>query len=256
MRFGVCTGFEHVPILKRLGYDYIEGDLEAVSRFDASQLSETDALLRDNTLFMETANHFFPPEIRLCGDETDPKAIRDYTLRAFDHAVRLGLELAVLGSGPARQRPAGYDPLKAHTQLLEALRQIGDAARQYSVLVALEPLNREECNQMNTLTETLAFSKELNHPNICLLADLYHMEKEGEPFTILREAGGRLRHIHFNRPVKPRSFPARRDGYDYAPFACALRRSGYTGRVSVEARCAHFSADADASLSLMWELFQ
>lgn len=256
MQFGICTGFEHVPILKRLGYDYLEGDLAALSRFDAVQISRAEAGLRANGLFMEIANRFFSPEIRLCGEEARLEKIREYTLRAFDHAVRLGLELAVLGSGAARQRPEGCAPQKARAQLLEALNEAGDAARQYGVMIAVEPLNREECNQLSTISETLAFLEELRHPNVGVAADLYHMEMEGEPFTNLAAAGDRLFHIHFNRPAKPRSFPARQDGYDYTAFAGALRHSGYTGRISIEARSENFAADADASLSLMWQLFQ
>lgn len=256
MRFGICTGFEQIPVLKRLGYDYIECDLTALTRYDAAQVSRAAAILRANGLFMETANRFFSPAIKLCGENTNLGTIRAYTLRAFDRAVELGLELVVLGSGAARQRPKGCDPQKAHAQLLEALNEVGEAARQYDVQVAVEPLSRNECNQLNTISETAAFLDELRHPNVGMVVDLYHMIQEGVPFSDLAVAGRLLRHIHFNRPVRPRAFPVHTDGYDYAAFAAALRCSGYTGRVSIEAGSDNFTADADASLSLMWALFQ
>ena len=255
MRYGVCRGLECAPDLKQLGYDYIEGSLSGLSCLQPAQLEQAEALLRANEMPMEAANCFLPSELRLCGEEADPLAVREYALRTLEMGVRLGLKVAVLGSGGARRRPEGYPPQKAREQLLHSLEVLGEAARQYQVTIAVEPLNREECNQLNTLAETAELLEELNCPHLRLTVDLYHMVVEMEPLSVLQQVGRLIAHVHLNRPVKPRAFPARGDGYDYAPFIRSLHEIGYKGRVSIEAGCQDFQRDAGEALKLMQKGF-
>lgn len=255
MRYGVCADWKRAPELKQLGYDYIESGLSGLSCLQPAQLEQAEMLLHANGLSMEAANRFLPSELRLCGEEADPPAVREYALRTLELGARLGLKVAVLGSGGARRCPEGYPPKKAREQLLYSLEVIGEAARQYQVTIAVEPLNREECNQLNTLAETAALLRELNCPNLRLTVDLYHMVMEREPLSVLQQVGSLIAHVHLNRPVKPRAFPARGDGYDYVPFIRALRGIGYEGRVSIEAGYQDFQKDAGAALELMQKSF-
>jgi sugar phosphate isomerase/epimerase len=72
----------------------------------------------------------------------------------------------------------------------------------------------------------------LNHPHVKLLADLYHVEAEKEPFVNIAAAGKRLAHIHLATP----SIPATGTGIDYDMhgYIAAVRKAGYDGRMTVE----------------------
>lgn len=51
-----------------------------------------------------------------------------------------------------------------------------------------------------------------------------------------------------------RIFPAEGDGYNYAPFVQAVKKAGYDGRMSIEANCINFEAEAAEGLKMMKKL--
>lgn len=53
-----------------------------------------------------------------------------------------------------------------------------------------------------------------------------------------------------------RIFPAEGDGYNYAPFVQAVKKAGYDGRMSIEANCINFEAEAAEGLKMMKKLFE
>lgn len=91
------------------------------------------------------------------------------------------------------------------------------------------------------------------------------MVMENEDFGALRYARDKLIHIHFSNPTAKdspnggkmkRIFPAEGDGYNYAPFAEAVKEAGYDGRMSIEANCINFEAEAAEGLKMMKKLFE
>lgn len=86
-----------------------------------------------------------------------------------------------------------------------------------------------------------------------------------EDFGALRYAGDKLIHIHFSNPTAKdspnggkmkRIFPAEGDGYNYAPFVQAVKKAGYDGRMSIEANCINFEAEAAEGLKMMKNLLE
>jgi len=254
MRFGLCADWEDAALLERLGYDYLEGNLSVLAYMDDEDLQETKRLLDAASLRCEVCNCFFPSHMKLTGEEADLSAIREYSKRALENAAALGLQIAVLGSGRARQAPPGFDRQRALAQLKEVFRAVADIAAQYAVTVALEPLQAGECNLLNRATEADALAAELNHPNLRVLADIFHMYRGGEDYGVIPAMRTKLAHVHFCDPTR-RWYPKQSDTYDYGGFAAALKASGYGGRISVEADYGDFESDAKDALELMRKLF-
>ena len=129
--------------------------------------------------------------------------------------------------------PEGFDDVKrAWEQLADAARLAAEIAAKYGVLIAMEPLYKSACNFFNRVDQGSAFVDRIAHPNLKLLADLYHVAAENEPLSNIAAAGARLAHIHVATP----SIPETREGvdYDFQGFFHALKQAGYDGRVSVE----------------------
>ena len=105
MRFGTCVGFDKLESAAKLGYDYLESNLGHIKSLSEQELKETKAMLDGYGAKLEAANCFFPGEIHLAGEDADIEIIRDYTRRAFDNAVFLGIKTCVLGSGRSRSVP-------------------------------------------------------------------------------------------------------------------------------------------------------
>lgn len=264
MKLGTCAGLDKFEAAAEIGYDYLESNLGVIKNLNRTQLGEAKKILDGHEIKLEATNCFFPGEIHLAGDDaTTLDEIKDYTCRAFENAKLLGAETCVLGSGRTRSVPEGFDRERGVGQVLDAVRAIGEIAKEYGIRVAIEPLNSLESNIFTTVRETADTCRELGLDNVCVLADIYHMVMEKEDFSSLSYASDKLIHVHFSNPValgatgtSKRIFPAEGDGYNYAPFVKALSDAGYDGRISIEAGCNCFETEAAEGLRMMKKLFK
>jgi sugar phosphate isomerase/epimerase len=254
MRYGICSGYERAEIIKKGGFDYLEGNLGSISRMTVQELKEAERVLKENGLKYESTNCFFPGEVKIVGEEFDIKKIKDYTRMALEKAVSLGVVTSVLGSGGSRRMPEGYSAQKACEQMLEAIYSVGEIAKEYSVTIAIEPLNRRETNTLNSVAEVYDFCMKLSHPNVKVLADLFHVHVENEDMSVIENCGSMLYHIHLSNPVL-RAWPKPDDEYDYAPFASALKKIGYNNRISIEAGSKDVNSDIGPALEVMKKFF-
>ena len=82
--------------------------------------------------------------------------------------------------------------------------------------------------------EGAAIVEQVNHPNVRLQFDIYHMLQNGENPNDLRKAAPLLRHGHIAEK-EDRTAPGVK-GDDFRPFFNVLADIGYTGRLSIEGK--------------------
>jgi sugar phosphate isomerase/epimerase len=149
----------------------------------------------------------------------------------IDFAGPLGAP-AIIGSMQGRSGDE-VDPATALKLLAEALDELGEHARQYSVPVLFEPINRYETNLIVNIESGLRLLESPSTGNVKLLADLFHMNMEEVDIAAsLRACGGHLGHLHF---VDSNRRPAGLGHIDYKPIVAALNAIGYSGYASAEA---------------------
>ena len=129
------------------------------------------------------------------------------------------------------------------------LRTAGEMAGPHGISIAIEPLNQGETNLINSGAEGYALARLVDHANVGLLLDIYHMVKEGEDYGIAVTAKELLRHAHLAEP-EGGIIPVKADDAILGFFG-ALRRAGYDGRVSLEASYNQFQVEAPLALDLM-----
>lgn len=98
--------------------------------------------------------------------------------------------------------------------------------------VFLEPLNRFEATFLRTVGHAAAIARQVGHPRVRALADLFHMNiEEADMGAPIREAGPTLGHVHTadNNRLEPGA-----GCLDPRPTFRALQEIGYDGYVSVE----------------------
>jgi len=245
MQIGICTSVAKPPPAA----DFIEENIQGYLKPD-----QPDFIPAKTALPVRAANCFLPGALKCVGPSVDQSRLVRYADIAFQRAKQAGIEILVFGSGGARQIPDGFPKAKAEEQFVAYLKEIGPLAGKQGVTVVIEPLNSGECNFINSVPEADTLAAAAGHSNICILADFFHMQRDGQtPEDILRHSQ-RLRHVHVAEKAK-RTAPGV-DGDDFRPFLRALKKVGYRGVISIESGWGDMAAEAEAAvleLRKQWE---
>ena len=233
---GVCSPLKNAEAIKAAGGEYVE---ESVGRF--LKPNQPDAEWRKNLaaakacpLPILACNGFIPGSLKSTGKNTNHEGILQYVETAFKRAQQAGIKIIVFGSAGSRKLEDDFPKEQASEQFVALLKKMGPVAQPYGVTIVVEPLRRQECNFINTVVEGAAIVEKVNHPNIRLLCDLYHMLQNGEDPNDLIKVGPLLKHAHIAEKGR-RTAPGVM-GDDFRPFFAALKAVGYPGRISIEGR--------------------
>jgi len=251
MQYGICGGLDISKAAAIAGFDFVErtvGDLlkprEDRAAFDAA-LAETRAA----GLPCPVVNCFIPGDMKITGEAVDTPALERFAATAFERAAEAAVDVIVFGSGGARRNPDGFDPAAAHQQLVRFGQMLGALAGEGGVTVAVEPLNRKECNVLTTVGQCAALVREVDHPAVRLLVDAYHLLQDGDSLQDVTDNADLLVHVHV-ATVPNRLAPGTEES-DLRSFFDALARAGYDGRVSIEGKIPDPDADLPKALAHM-----
>ncbi len=254
MKFGVCGDLGLAAIAAKASYDFGEGKVSDVlmprepeDAFRASCAARSSAALSFPVL-----NCFVPGDLKITGPEVDRRALEDFVATCMARAEVAGVEIIVFGSGGARRIPEGFDRRIAHDQLVAFCRMVAPLAQNHGVTVVIEPLNRSECNVLNTVSEGADLVNEVEHPGIRLLVDAYHLLRDGDSCDSIVTHGALLAHVHI--ATIPSRFAPAAEECDFSDFFDALAKAEYTGRVSIEGKIPNPETELPAALAMMRKL--
>lgn len=202
MEYGFCTGFATTPLwqierkmieeIEREGYDYVELPLMSVACLGDGEFNTLSSYFSS---FVSC--NLFPSNIPLLSKDRNVEAISNYLDLAFSRAQKLGIKEVIFGSGKARSFDSSFTKEEALKELEKLIKEvIIPIAVKNGIVVLLEPLKRDECNIINTVEEAYSLVRLVNHPSFSLMADLYHMENNGEDLSILPLLANSLEHVH------------------------------------------------------------
>lgn len=241
MKLGIAglfpNDFDRIEYAAKLGYDFIESGLSLL------HAEYTDADVRafaDYThslgLPIVSTNGMFPGYIKLIGKEVDRPLIENYLHEAFSRIEPLHTEVCVLGSAAARTVADGYDKDRAYAEFAETVGDIiAPIVESYGKVLAIEPLNRNECNIVNTVAESMRVVRAVGKPSVRTLIDFYHVGCNGENVESFIEYGTYIEHVHIASAKNARRYPKPFDGENYRGFFDVLRKANYARQtVSIE----------------------
>ena len=248
MKIGLCTSITNAAVAAEAGFDYIEENVQSLLVPDEPEEAFAPKLeaIQAAPLPILGANCFLPGALKCTGPEADVDRLERYADTAFRRARQAGLRFIVFGSGGARQIPEGCAWSLAWNQFLEGLRRIGPKAKRAGLAIAIEPLNRKECNFINSLEEGATMIKATQDPSYRLLVDIYHMKVDGEGPEAIVKQGRWVHHVHVAE--KEGRFAPGTGGEDFGPYLRALKEIKYEGAISFECGWKQFPGDAAASL--------
>jgi sugar phosphate isomerase/epimerase len=105
-------------------------------------------------------------------------------------------------------------------------------AAEHRITVGVEMQRREECNYLNYIEEVVNVVAPVDHPNIRVLADLYHMRVMGDSPAQLASA---MRWVGLVEMAErdQRTLPGVA-GDDFRPYLTALASGGFRGLADIE----------------------
>lgn len=248
MQIGWCRPLDDAALLQRVGLDFIEVPLAAQGLEDKATFAANKRRLQSSPLPTAAFNYFFPQDMRIVGPDIDSPRVDTYLARLAEMLAAARAKIVVLGSGWARNVPDGFERERAEAQFLATLSQSADRLEGTGCTLVIEPLNRKESNIINSVADGVRFARQINRPQICVLADFYHMDEENEPFETLRDNRDWLAHIHLADTGRRNPGTG---GYDYAGFFGVLKEIGYAGRISAECTIADPETDMRHSLAFL-----
>lgn len=249
IEIGVCAPPRDLNDAIRYGFDYLEPAAAAISAMEEASFETVKKQVLSSPIRCECYNSLIRGhKLRVVGDDVRWDSLRAYLDHTLGRCRQLGGTMAVWGSAGSRNVPPGYSREKAWSQIQDFLRRAGDVARRHHMIIAIEPLRHQESNIINTGAEALRLVHEVNHPNIKMIIDYYHLRAENENPEIIWKARKEIVHFHFANPhgrAWPKS-PA--EDPEYGEFFKLVKKIRYHGGISIEAR-GTFAQDAAASMA-------
>ena len=234
MKIGICAHPSDVTEITEPPFDYLEGNVQGflVPEKSDEEFSPFAQASGGALRPLIAANCFLPADLKVSGPSVDCERLGRYADNAFRRAASIGMATIVFGSGGARQLPGGWSASEGFEQYVAALRLCGPLAEKHGVTLVVEPLNRGECNLVNTVDEGAEAVRRCGHPNIRLLVDIFHMLRNGEaPESISRHADV-ITHAHVAEN-EDRAQPGVH-GEDFRPFLRALRKAESCRHLTIE----------------------
>jgi len=240
MRFGICVFKDDIPAAERAGYDYVELTVTNVfPEVDEKEYGKLKEQLKHSAIKPETWRRFIPSHLPVVGPEIDSEAIGEFLKITLGRIRDLGGRIVVFGSPLSRNIPEGFSKKRAHEQLVQFLQVSGDIAKSNDLIIAIEMIVRRNCNVLNTVSEVGFLAREIERPEVKVLADLYHMSGNDEPPEAVEQIGDYLCHVHMPVPEivglnEPRAINDILPEYPIKEFLRSLKKISYHNRISIE----------------------
>jgi sugar phosphate isomerase/epimerase len=253
MQYGVCIGPDQAALAGRLGYEFFEmtvgGLLKPTDAEDAFRAVLAE--VRRAPIPCPVVNCFVPGNLPIVGPNVDLAALERHVRTVCRRGREAGLDTIVFGSGGARRIPEGFDRAQAGQQLIAFGKLAAAIAHEHGITLAVEPLNKKECNVLVAVQESADYVRAVNHPGCMLLVDGYHWALDHDAAAAIVANGPLFRHTHI-ATVPARLCPGA-EPCDLAPFFTALRQAKYQGRLSIEAKITNPEQDLRVALQVMRE---
>jgi len=234
MQLGLCAHPADLAVFSELPFAFIEGHVQNFLRPEApdADFAPHAAAVRASRRPLVAANCLLPPDLKVTGPVVDATRLTRYAETAFTRARIVGMTTIVFGSAGARMMPDGWSSARGFEQYVDALKLLAPIAQKHGLTVVVEPLNRGECNLVNTIDEGAEAVRRCGHPHVQLLVDIFHMLHNGETPDAIERHAEIITHSHVAENVQ-RAQPGV-NGDDFRPYFRALRRATRCQRLTLE----------------------
>jgi len=151
-----------------------------------------------------------------------------HTLHAMDVAAALNAGCVVIA--PGRRNGRSYEDTR--DLAARALSEVFERTANQGVRLALEPIISWQSDYLNTLGEALDLADLVDHPNLGVYPDTFHLWRTGTLLEDIARAGSRIFGVHLNDAVDGDDHHNRLPGAGEIPLVevvRAIEATGYQG---------------------------
>jgi sugar phosphate isomerase/epimerase len=216
--------------LQKYGYDGIEFAAEP-HKLNAD---ECTALMKKYGLDCRSLCGIFDESRDLTGSGEAGKNAVKYLKDTVDFAAKVGAGIVIVVPSPVGRTapPDGITFEESWNNAIKNIREAADHAHKNGVKFAIEAINRYETWFINTLEKAYALVKDIDHPAVGIMADLFHMSIEERSLSqSLFMIQDKLLHVHIADNTRE---PAGLGHTDFKEIIKTLSRIGYKGSLTME----------------------
>jgi sugar phosphate isomerase/epimerase len=136
---------------------------------------------------------------------------------------------------PGRRNGRSYEETRDFAA--RALTEVFERATQPEVRLSLEPIIAWQSDYLNTLGEAMDLVELVDHPNLGLYPDTFHLWRTGTLLEDIERAGSRIFGVHLNDAVSDDDHANRLAGEGEIPLSDVVRAieaTGYRGTYDCE----------------------
>ncbi len=226
-------GPESVDLMHKaadMGFDGVEIFIDEPANIDTAAIR---GVAEERGLGLTCCSIVGPDRDLISDDPVIRRQAKDYIRAACDISAAIGAEVfggplyAAVGKLVGRPRNE-----EEWAWAVEGLSEVAPHAAQSGVRLALEPLNRFETYFINTAADCVKLVREVDHPNVRVMLDTFHMNIEEKSLPEAIQAAGELL-CHFHCSENDRGTPG--TGHvDWEGVFAALRQVGYDRWLVIE----------------------
>jgi sugar phosphate isomerase/epimerase len=251
IQLGMATALENDSLLYTSGFRLVGTTVENLISPSIPDSVFQRKVIEVNKLKCRVVmcNVLFPGRIKIAGPDVDEGTVLEYLEKVLQRAKTAGVPNLILGSGGARRLPDGYDPSKAKEDFIPLARKMAVLAAKYDVRIILENLNSTETNFLTTLRDAADVVRRVDHQNLRLNSDIYHMMKENESPDEIVKAGKLIVYCEIAEK-EGRTLPGI-SKEDLTPYLKALNQIRFSGPIIIEGRSQNLAHDVPQAFAYL-----
>ncbi|MDO4272181.1 MAG: sugar phosphate isomerase/epimerase family protein [Eubacteriales bacterium] len=214
--------------LKKSGYDAIELSAEPLQ-----DLEKIRCILEKYSLPCSSLCGIFPKERDLSSsDEEIRRNAINYLKASIDMAAYLGCKTLITVPSAVGLHAPAESMERAWDNSCRSLREAADYADKRGIFLAIEAINRFETFLINDIASAKTFLEEINHPQVKLMIDLFHMNiEERNVEKAVNMAAPYLIHVHLADNTRE---PVGMGQIDLLHIYRLLQKISYNGYLTME----------------------
>jgi sugar phosphate isomerase/epimerase len=194
-----------------VGNEDIEYSFERLSRFGYDGIEfAAEPYTSDTEKFIDLMKKYKLNCTSLCGIFSDDRDLSSgdvkissnavgYLKASVDFAVKVGASVIIVVPSPVgrTELPEGSTYEELWSNAINNIRTAADYAEEKGIKLCIEAINRYETYFVNTLTKAYELVKDIDHPAVGIMADMFHMSlEENNIGASLRMIADKLLHVH------------------------------------------------------------